>query len=131
MSNDEFELYFLSKDQIEFKSMEGKTTRYRRAQSYAPTPGDLQALVGRYASDEIGAVFQMEARKGGLLMRLEHSPDKNLEFKPVDHDTFQASRMIIRFIRNAAGKVVALHYSNPLLRNVKFAKLIDHNSHQE
>ncbi len=125
MSGDEFELYFLSTDQIEFKSMEGKTTRYRRAQPYAPTSGDLEAFEGRYESNEIGTVFQVEAGKGGLVMRLAHSPDKNLEFKPIDPDTFLAGRMVIHFFRDAAGRVVALDYSNPLLRNVKFNRLIE------
>ena len=50
MSGDEFEVNFLSKDQFELKSMEGKTTRYRRAQPYAPTADDLKAFAGRYES---------------------------------------------------------------------------------
>ena len=43
MSQDEFELHFLSQDEFELKFMEGQTTRYRRAQPFAPTPADLQA----------------------------------------------------------------------------------------
>jgi Beta-lactamase len=125
MSQDEFELNFLSPDEFELKSMEGKTTRYRRAQPYASTPTDLKDFEGRYENDEIGSVFQMVPAKDGLMIRLNDSPDKALEFKPVDRDIFQFSRVTVRFRRDKAGKVVALDYSNPVLRNIKFTRLSD------
>jgi CubicO group peptidase (beta-lactamase class C family) len=128
MSQDEFELHFLSQDQFELKSMEGKTTRYRRAQPYLPTAADLQAFAGRYESDEIGSVFQMVPGKDGLVMRFELSPDKALEFRPVDRDAFQAGRMTVRFHRDRAGKVVAFDYSNPVVRNIRFTRLSDRTS---
>jgi hypothetical protein len=125
MSNDEFELRFLAPDEFELKSMEGKTTRYRRAQPYAPNPTDLKDFEGRYENDEIGAVFRLAPAKDGLLIRLNDSPDKALEFKPVDRDTFQFSRVTVRFRRDKAGKVVALDYSNPALRHIEFTRLSD------
>ena len=128
MSQDEFELHFLSQDQFELKSMEGQTTRYRRAQPHAPTAADLQAFAGRYESDEIGSVFQMVPGKDGLVMRFELSPDRALEFRPVDRDTFQFSRMTVRFHRDQTGKVVAFDYSNPVVRNIRFTRLSDRTS---
>ncbi len=128
MSQDEFELRFLSEDQFELKSMEGQTTRYRRAQPYSPTAADLQAFAGRYESDEIGAVFQVVPGKDGLVMRFDLSPDKALQFRPVDRDAFQASRMTVRFHRDSAGKVVAFDYSNPVVRNIRFTRLSDRTS---
>lgn len=125
MSGDEFELNFLSQDQFELKSMEGKTTRYRRALPYAPTADALKAFAGRYESTEIGTVFQIEPKGDGLQVRLEHTPGRSLELKPVDRDAFQLSRMTVRFQRDKAGKVVALDYSNPLIRNVRFTRLSD------
>ena len=122
MSDDEFEVQFLSQNQFELKSMEGKTTRYRRAQPYAPTADDLKAFAGRYESTEIGTVFQIEPRGDGLSLRLEHTPSRSLELKPVDRDTFQISRVTVRFHRDKSGKVVTLDYSNPLIRNVKFPR---------
>jgi CubicO group peptidase (beta-lactamase class C family) len=127
-SQDEFELHFLSQDQFELKSMEGQTTRYRRAQPYAPTPADLQAFAGRYESDEIGSVFQMVPGKDGLVMRFELSPDKALEFRPVDRDAFQVGRVTVRFHRDPTGKVVAFDYSNPVVRNIRFTRLSDRTS---
>ncbi|HEX7154073.1 MAG TPA: serine hydrolase domain-containing protein [Thermoanaerobaculia bacterium] len=125
MSQDEFELRFLSPDQFELKSMEGKTTRYRRAQPYAPTAADLQAFAGRFESGEIGTVFQLVPGEDMLTIRLENAPDKTLEFRPVDRDTFQRGGMTVRFLRDKDGKVVAFDYSNPVIRNVKFMRLND------
>ncbi|HEX5735059.1 MAG TPA: serine hydrolase [Blastocatellia bacterium] len=128
MSQDEFEVNFLSPDEFELKSMEGKTTRYRRAKPYTPAADDLKAFAGRYESTEIGTVLQIEPKGEGLLMRLEHTPARSLELKPVERDTFQISRMTVRFIRDKAGKVVALDYSNPIVRNIKFTRLSDRTS---
>jgi CubicO group peptidase (beta-lactamase class C family) len=121
MSQDEFELHFLSQDQFELKSMEGKTTRYRRAQPYTPTATELQAFAGRFASDETRAVFEMAPGKAGLMIRFNDS--QAFEFKPVDRDTFQLGGMILRFRRDKAGTVVALDYSNPVVRNIDFTRL--------
>ena len=125
MSQDEFEVNFLSPDEFELKSMEDKTTRYRRAKPYAPTAADLKVFAGRYESAEIGTVLLVEPKGDGLLVRLEHTPSRSLEVRPVERDTFQISRVTMCFIRDNAGKVLSLDYSNPLIRKVKFTRLGD------
>lgn len=123
LSGDEFELRFLSQDQFELKSMEGKPTKYRRARPYAPTMADLQAFAGRYGSDEMRSVVEVTPGKDGLEIRLNDAPDKVIAFKPVDPDTFQAGRVTVRFLRDKWGKVIALDYSNPVLRHIQFTRL--------
>lgn len=125
MSQDEIELNFLSPDEFELKSMEGKTTRYRRAQPFAPTADDLKAFAGRFESTEIGTVFQIEPKANALVLRLENTPSKSLELKPVDRDTFQIARMTVRFNRDKSGKVVSLNYSNPVVSKIKLTRLGD------
>jgi CubicO group peptidase (beta-lactamase class C family) len=122
MSGDEFELHFQSPDRLELTTMEGRTTPYRRAQPRAPTPDDLRAFAGRYGNDEIGTVFQIQSEEDSLVMRLEHAPARTLSLKPVDRDTFQFSRMMVRFRRDDGGKVVGFDYTNPMLRNVRFTR---------
>jgi len=122
MSQDEFELNFVSNDQFELKSMEGQTTRYARAQPYAPTAADMQALAGRYASDEIGSAFKVVPGKDSLTIHLEGSAGKGSEIRPVARDTFQVSRVMIRFVRDKEGKVVGFDYSNPLVRNIRYTR---------
>ena len=122
MSQDQFELNFLSTDQFELKSMEGKTTLYRRARPYLPTPTELQAFAGRYKSDELGATIDVSPGKEGLLMRLNDTPGQEFECKLVDPDTFQIRGVIIRFLRDKNGKVLGLNYSNPVVSNIKFMR---------
>jgi len=123
MSEAEFELRFLSADQIEIKTKDGVTMRYRRGQPFTPTAAELQAFAGRYHSDELMAVFEMTAGKNGLMGQANDRPGPPFEFKPVDRDTFQFAGLILRFVRDKAGKVAGLEYSNPILRNVKFTRL--------
>jgi CubicO group peptidase (beta-lactamase class C family) len=128
MSQDEFEMNFLSQDEFELKSMEGRTTRYRRAQPFAPGAADLQAYAGRYESNEIGSVFEVVPGQGSLMIHREGSGGKGSEVKPVYRDTFQIGPVTLRFLRDNAGKVVAFDYSNPVVRNVRFTRLSDLNS---
>lgn len=125
MSQDEFELNFVSADRIELKSMEGKTTRYRRALPYAPNADDLKAFAGRYGNDETRAVFEMAPGQGRLMVRVSSNESQAFEFRPVDRDTFQRGGMILRFSRDKAGHVVAFLYSNPTVRNIEFTRLSD------
>ncbi|HJQ67771.1 MAG TPA: serine hydrolase domain-containing protein [Blastocatellia bacterium] len=125
MSEADFELRFLSADQIEIKTKDGMTTRYRRAQPYTPTADDLKAFAGRYYSDELRAVFEATPGKESLMVRANDAPRALLEFKPATRDTFQVAGTILRFTRDKAGKVVGLDFSNPLLRKVKFTRLSD------
>jgi CubicO group peptidase (beta-lactamase class C family) len=121
MSQDEFELNFLSPDQFELKTMEGATTRYRRARFYAPGAADLQTFAGRYESDELKAVMQIAPGKGNLTASVNES--QGIELAPVDPDTFQrGTQALVRFRRDAAGKVVGFDFTNPAFRNVRFTR---------
>lgn len=122
MSQDEFELHFLSQDELELKSMEGTTTRYRRARPYAPSAADLAAFAGRYETDEIGTL-EIAPTSTGLSGRLNESPQ--LELAPVDPDVFQRGAMTIRFRRDASGRVSGLDLTNPVLRNAHFPRRSD------
>jgi hypothetical protein len=125
MSGDEFEVKFLSPDQFELKYTDGKTIRYRRAKGVAPTTDDLKAFAGRYESTEMAVTFRIELKGGNLQVLIEHSPSRSLELKPVDRDIFQIGRMFFHFVRDKSGKVTALDYSNPVVRNIKFTRLCD------
>ena len=131
-SQDEFEMTFLSNDQLEFKSMEGQTTRYRRAQPFTPTAADLQSVEGRYESKELGTVFEiLPGTNNGIVMRSESSPERALNLTPVERDTYMLSMMIVRFRRDASGKVTGFDYGNPVVRNISFTRLGDRTTARE
>lgn len=125
MSGDAFELTFVSQDVLEMKSMEGKVTRYRRAQPYAPAAAELQALAGRYESKDVGSIFQIAAGQNAVTLILEHLPVRRVDLSPVDRDTFQRGGMTVRFQRDKTGKVVAFDWSTPVNRNIRFTRLSD------
>jgi hypothetical protein len=127
MSNDEFELSFLTQDRFELTSMEGKVTRFRRAQPYAPTATELMAFAGDYQSDELRATIQVRPVNDALLIRINDSKE-TLELKPVERDTFQRGFQTLRFLRDASGKVVGTDLHNPVLRNIRFARTGDVSS---
>jgi hypothetical protein len=122
MSNDQSELHFLSNDQFDLKSMEGATTRYRRAQPYAPSAADLKAFAGRYRSDELLAVLELTPGKQGLLARLNDARQLGQEFRAVDRDTFQFGAFTLRFVRDDAGTVIAMDLHSPVFRNLRFTR---------
>ena len=122
-SQDAFEMTFPSNDRIEIKSMEGQTTGYRRAGSWTPTAADLQSVDGRYRSEELGSVLEILPGRNGLVMRFESTPDKSLELSPVERDAWMVRMMIVRFRRDASGKVVGFDYGNPVVRRIAFTRL--------
>ena len=124
-SQDDFELSFPDSDHVEIRSMEGEVTRYRRARPWTPTAADLQAVAGRYESAELGSVFAVVPGAGTLTLRSESSPDRSLELAPVERDTYMMRMMIVRFRRDAAGRVTGFDYGNPLVKQIPFARLGD------
>ena len=123
MSDDEFELNFISPELIEMKSMEGQTTRYRRARAYSPTGDDLKAFAGRFGNDESKGVFEVTPGKAGLTFRVNWNESQGFDFRPVDVDTFQMGGMFVRFHRSQDGTITGFHYSNPVVRNIAFTRL--------
>jgi CubicO group peptidase (beta-lactamase class C family) len=120
MSEAEFELMFISPDQLEIKTKDGVVTRYRRAKNFSPSNKDLTAYLGRFYSDELMGIFDVTLGKGSLMVRSNEAPKALLEFKPVEKDVFMAGQGQIRFTRDNGGRVTGLAYTNPLVRNIKF-----------
>ena len=124
-SQDDFELTFADADHVEIRSMEGEVTRYRRAQPFTPTAADLQAVDGRYESAELGTVFEVVPGTNTLALRFERAPEKSLDLTPVERDTYMLRMMIVRFRRDASGRVTGFEYANPVAKGIAFARLGD------
>jgi CubicO group peptidase (beta-lactamase class C family) len=124
-SQADVELSFPTNDQLELRSKDGETIRYRRARPWSPSPEELQAVDGRYESEELGSVFEIVPGKGALTMRFERAHEKSLELTPVERDTWMRNLMIVRFRRDASGRVVGFDYGNPVVRDIRFTRLGD------
>ena len=124
-SMDDFVMTFTDADHIEFRSMEGEVTRYRRAQPYTPTPAELRSVDGRYESKELGSVFEVIAEGNALTMRMEGNPERMLQVAPVERDAYMLRMMIVRFARDASGTVTGFVYDNPVVKGIQFTRLGD------
>jgi hypothetical protein len=122
-SQDDPTLTFVDADHLEIRSMEGEVTRYRRAAAYTPTVSELQSVDGRYESAELGSVFEVVAGTSAIAMRFENAPEKSLDLAPVERDAYMLRMMIVRFTRDAGGKVTGFVYSNPVAKGIRFTRL--------
>jgi CubicO group peptidase (beta-lactamase class C family) len=124
-SEDAFRLTFTSADTFDLTSMEGEVARFRRAAPPTTTAAGLEALGGRYASGDLGVVWEVTPTAKGLALRFEHAPERSLDVEPVAEDTFMLRLMTVRFRRDAKGEVVGFDYSNPGVRCLPFTRLGD------
>jgi hypothetical protein len=105
--------------------MEGEARLFRRAEPWTPASTDIQAVEGRYQSEDVDRVFEVLPGTNGIRLRLEGSPDKAIDLEPVTRDTYMQRLMIVRFRRDASGKVTGLEYGNPVVRNLPFTRRKD------
>jgi hypothetical protein len=124
-SEDDFELSFLSNDEFEIRSMEGQATRYRRARSWTPTASDLQGVQGRYENTELGSVFEVLPGTKGVVVRFEGLPERSQELEAVERDTYMRNLALVRFRRDASGRVTGFDYGNPVVRHLVFTRIGD------
>jgi hypothetical protein len=123
MSGGDYEVHFLSNDRFAITTKEGTEVPYRRAQPHTPTIAELNSLTGRYDSDELTAEMEIAVEKGNLMLRFYRTPDKFLPLMPVERDTFMAGQMVLRFVRDEAGKVIGYDYGNPILHDVRYTRV--------
>jgi CubicO group peptidase (beta-lactamase class C family) len=91
--------------QLEVREATGEEGRFVRAPRVRPTPGQLEALVGRYHSPELQVTWSVVMRDGKLVLR-EAPADPNLApettnavLRPAVEDVFTAEGLVISFER--------------------------------
>jgi CubicO group peptidase (beta-lactamase class C family) len=124
-SEELIELRFLAPDELELASLSvaGDPIRYRRARPEVLTAEELEALAGRYGSDEVRAVLVLTPAEGALKISINGSP--TVALTPVHRDTFQMARVLLRVRRDEHRAAMGLDYSNPALRHIPFTRLKD------
>ncbi len=83
----------------------GTVETYERVQPARPTPEQLKAFVGSYASDEAEVAIQVIV--DGKDLKLARRPDTSLVLTPLYEDAFSAPTLgLVRFRRGGNGRVV-------------------------
>jgi CubicO group peptidase (beta-lactamase class C family) len=91
-----------------------------RVPSVAPAATELAAFAGVYRTDEMDAVFRISVSGEGLqLERLKVTP---AALEPLFADAFRSPVGILRFSRNAAGRVTGFLLEGGRVRHMKFWK---------
>ncbi|MBY8824264.1 serine hydrolase domain-containing protein [Sphingomonas colocasiae] len=118
-------LIFDGPDRLRVEDADGNIAFYGRVSAVASV--EAQPYLGRYASAELGAAYSVERRDGGIALRLERRPDIMVPLRPAYRDTFLydtrfgPNTAIVRFIRDAAGKIAAMDVGwNDRVRDVRF-----------
>jgi len=90
----------------------GDRTTFTRANSYAPTRAELEAIVGRYRSVEAEAVFIVSLEENELTITVEGRPEATALLKPAYNDAFVGAESLVRLVRDSGGRVTALRLSD-------------------
>ena len=93
---------------------------FTRAAPFAPSATELAAYAGIYRSDEIEPSFQIVLKKDRLVLeRLKATP---AELDPLVADTFSSQAGVIKFTRDAQGRVTGFVLEAGRIRGMKFWK---------
>jgi hypothetical protein len=113
--------YFASGGKLRVAGGNGPPENYERVERATPTAGELEALAGVYSSDEAEAVFDLSV--DGSRLTLRRRPFTSLTLEPLYAGAFDAPGLgLIRFRRDAAGKVTALSVTTDRVWDMRFPR---------
>jgi CubicO group peptidase (beta-lactamase class C family) len=99
-----------------------KPTIVQKVDPLKLSAAEMNMYAGRYTNTEVEAMFTMAAADSKLVLRRHARPDIRLD--PVYPDTFQANLVgLVRFSRDAAGKVTGFSIKTDGVRNIRFDRM--------
>ena len=100
---------------------DGDTTRYEPVAPFAPSTAQLAEYAGTYESDEADGEFVVSVERDSLRLRDRYGQPMPA-MRPDYADAFGNGRLGIRFVRDDAGRVVALSVRDGRAWDVRFAR---------
>ncbi len=88
---------------------------------WTPTPAELEALAGSYASEELDTSWRLTAENGKLLIRHRGLPEDPLV--PTTQDTFSLEGMTLHFQRGPGRSVGGFTLDDGRVRGIAFRRL--------
>jgi CubicO group peptidase (beta-lactamase class C family) len=116
------ELEFDGPDQFQRHTFEGDRVRYRRVQPAKWRDADLKQFTGVYVSAEADVTFVVSLEGGRLRVRPKGRAAVVQTLTPSYGDAFLMDDSLVRFYRDARGRVVELGVGTPRVRDLRFAR---------
>jgi len=89
--------------------------------AWLPSPADLAALAGRYASAELDTTWRLEVADGKLYVRHRGAPEDPLS--PTIADRMTVAGRALRFTRDASGKATGFIVDEGRVRGIAFQRV--------
>lgn len=116
--------------EVRFTGMDGFTVttpdtvaRFVRSEPYAPDAAALAAFAGDYASDEAEARYTVAVAGSGIRLTNADRPWMTQQLAPSYRDAFVDESTVVRFTRDAAGKVTGLRIGIGRVRDLAFRRV--------
>jgi CubicO group peptidase (beta-lactamase class C family) len=101
---------------------DGDTLLFLPVEPHTPTPNDLAALAGTYASDEAATTLTIAHESGKLFLR--QRPSLSFELRPAYRDVFEIpTGDVVRFLRDERGGVTEISLFLGRVRDLRFRRL--------
>jgi CubicO group peptidase (beta-lactamase class C family) len=84
-------------------------------------PHELEEYAGEYYSDELGVIYRLHLRDGGLVLKLGYDPEEP-PLQPTVRDEFSVRDRNLKFARNAQGRISGFNARSGRVVNVWFAR---------
>ena len=114
---------FSGPNQFVARYEDGDTVRFRRLMEAAPGRAALAAYEGSYRSDEVPATYQVSADGAGLALRVAGNAGAAIPLSHLSPDAFGGAGFVVRFQRDAQGRVTGATVGTDRLFELRFDKL--------
>ncbi|NUS38777.1 MAG: serine hydrolase [Lysobacter sp.] len=103
----------------------GRSATLVRLPAWTPAPAALKDYVGRYASDELLASYDVRLDGAQLVVSVRGLSDLTVPLQPKARDVFvaQGINLPVEFLRDRAGRIVRLSLSPDRLRPLAFDRV--------
>jgi len=102
------------------RSATSKPVVFEAVEEFKPTPAEAAAFAGTYRSDEVEPTFRIAVEEGRLVIRRLKFPPQTLE--PLTRDAFRTPSFLVRFSRDAKGRVTGCQLSTGRVRGFRLSK---------
>jgi len=108
---------------VQRRTLDGEVVSYRRVTPVQPTPAELEAVAGGYASPEAGAVLIVGLKGGALVLTGSDRPGAPMVAAPLYRDAFTVQGSLMRLVRGADGKVTGLRFTGSRVYSLEFRRI--------